>query len=285
MTVNRSDALAAQTRLILAQTQKDTEVACAEVMQGAAARGQFNSGGTVRRLMNVLLEHCGRAGDQLISVRIRAGEDDAEQVATRVRDTLRPITDAFFSTYANRNAGAWPSAFEAMRPEVDELLGALLDKATVFLATYPRATEDIIAARVPVKLPASWDRVQRALEKAKSQLSAAQNEEDFQSVGLLCREVIISTGQAVYEPSRHPSVDGTTPSETDAKRQLDAYFAAELAGEANEPMRKHARAAFDLTVSLQHKRTATFCHAAVCLEATASVVSLVAIVSGTRGVG
>jgi hypothetical protein len=33
---------------------------------------------------------------------------------------------------------------------------------------------------------------------------------------------------------------------------------------------------------LQHKRTATFRHAALCAEATVAVINLVAIVSGQR---
>lgn len=63
---------------------------------------------------------------------------------------------------------------------------------------------------------------------------------------------------------------------------LEAYFAAELAGVAYEATRKHARAALDLAVALQHKRTADFRFAALCIEASSSVVNIVAIVSGRR---
>lgn len=284
MSISRPDALAAEARLILSETQKAIDLDGSEIMQGAAARGQFNSGGTVRRLVNSLLEHSGRAADRLINAHVKAGDSDPGLVAKAARDVLQPGIDAFFSTYASRNPGGWSAAFESMRSEVAELLNSLTDRATVALATYPRAIEDVIATRVPGRLLPSWDdRIQRTLEKAKQKLSVAKDEEDFQSVGLFCREVIISVGQAVYEPSRHPPLDATVPSETDAKRQLDAYFAFELAGDAHEPMRKHARSALNLANSLQHKRTPTFRHACVCLEATTSVVSIVAIVFGTRG--
>jgi hypothetical protein len=101
-------------------------------------------------------------------------------------------------------------------------------------------------------------------------------------VGLLCRETLISVGQAVYDRASHPPLDSVEPSATDAKRMLEAYFAAELGGQSHEAERKHARAAFDLANALQHHRTAVFRQAALCAEATASVVNIVAIVSGRR---
>src|SRR5437870_10652466 len=43
--------------------------------------------------------------------------------------------------------------------------------------------------------PTGWERVDRALDKMRSQLATARDEEDFQQVGLLGREVLISLGQ------------------------------------------------------------------------------------------
>lgn len=127
-----------------------------------------------------------------------------------------------------------------------------------------------------------WERVDRALPEAHRLLAAASNEEQFQAVGLLCREILISLGQAVFDASRHPTLDGKEASSTDAKRMLEAFIHSVLDHDANEYVRKHARAALDLAVNLQHKRTATYRDTAICLEATASVVNLVAIVAGRR---
>jgi hypothetical protein len=63
---------------------------------------------------------------------------------------------------------------------------------------------------------------------------------------------------------------------------LEAYLATELAGGENKVARQHARAALDLANELQHKRTATFREAALCSEATAAVINLIAIMSGQR---
>lgn len=130
--------------------------------------------------------------------------------------------------------------------------------------------------------PTGWEKVDRGLIEIKKRIAQAATEEQFQAVGLLCREVLISLAQLVYDPGRHPSSDGVPPSPTDAKRQLDAYFAVELSGSTNEAARRHARASLDLANDLQHRRTAAFREAALCAEATTSVVNIVAIISGRR---
>src|SRR6267142_678143 len=128
--------------------------------------------------------------------------------------------------------------------------------------------------------PTGWAKVDGMLSEIRLRLEQAKTEEQFQAVGLLCRETLISLAQLVHDPVRHPSLDGVTPSDTDAKRRLEAYLAVELGGSSHEAARKHARAALDLANDLQHRRTAAFRQAALCAEATTSVVNLVAVVSG-----
>jgi hypothetical protein len=130
--------------------------------------------------------------------------------------------------------------------------------------------------------PTGWPRVDRTVTSIRHNLATAKTEEQFQTVGLLCREVLISLAQAVFVADEHPTLDGVKASETDAKRMLEAYIAASLPGGSNEYVRKHARAALELTLHLQHKRTASFREAALCCEATTSVVNLIAILHGRR---
>jgi len=131
--------------------------------------------------------------------------------------------------------------------------------------------------------PTGWRKVDRQIQEVRHRLNDADSEERYQAVGLICREVLITVAQAVYEPSRHPSKDDVRPSATDAKRMLEAIFAAELAGQANAEARSHAKAALSLALALQHKRTADFRLAALCAEATSSVVNLLAVLAGRRG--
>ncbi|MDA3936903.1 MAG: hypothetical protein PF636_08650 [Actinomycetota bacterium] len=128
-----------------------------------------------------------------------------------------------------------------------------------------------------------WDAVDRGIDQIRRQLRTARSPEEMQAVGLYCRETLISLGQEVWDPETHPPVDDVTPSPTDGKRMLQAFIAAELGGASNKYARKHATAALDLANELQHKRTATFKHAALCAEATVSVVGIVAVIADRRG--
>jgi hypothetical protein len=130
--------------------------------------------------------------------------------------------------------------------------------------------------------PTGWPRVDRGIYEIRRRLEQAQNEEQFQAVGLLCREVLVSAGQEVYDPFFHATEDGVEPSGTDVKRMLDAFIGFELGGSSAEEARRYARSALSLANDLQHRRTATFRHAALCVEATISVVNIVAILSGRR---
>jgi hypothetical protein len=130
--------------------------------------------------------------------------------------------------------------------------------------------------------PTGWEKVDRQVQEARHRLEGATNEEQFQTVGLLCREILISVAQMVFDAEHHPTLDGVPASKTDAKRMLEAYISATLSDNSNEKSRKHARAAVDLAIELQHKRTADFRAAALCAEATTSVVNIVAIISGRR---
>lgn len=133
--------------------------------------------------------------------------------------------------------------------------------------------------------PTGWHRVDRGVGELRDRLAAATTEEQFQTVGLLGRESLISLAQALYDPARHPTLDGVNASPTDAKRMLEAFIAVELAGGANEEARRHAKSALEFAVALQHRRTASFRDAALCVEATTTVVNVVAIVAGRRDPG
>lgn len=135
------------------------------------------------------------------------------------------------------------------------------------------------ALPIPQREASGWERVDRALSKARSQLGLACVEEDFQSIGLLCREVIISLAQAVFDPTIHETLDGVTASKTDANRMLEAYVAHVFPGDSYKEVRAHHRASLALALNLQHRRTATRQLAALCVEATASTVAVVSIIA------
>jgi hypothetical protein len=122
-----------------------------------------------------------------------------------------------------------------------------------------------------------WDRIERSLGEVRLRIGEAKTEEQFQSVGLLCRETIISLAQEVFNGDKHKTEDGIEPSETDSKRMLDAYIGTELPGKENEVLRRYAKATNSLSNELTHKRTATIKLAKLCASSTINLVNLIRI--------
>lgn len=176
-----------------------------------------------------------------------------------------------WSWYGKWSDGSLPT-YQSRRRYIADLYQPLLD-----------AMKRVTKSRTVQPLdPTGWARVDRSVEKIIKTLETAKNEEDFQTVALLCREAIISVAQAVYDPEKHESLDGVKPSSTDAKRMLEDFIAETLGGGSHDYQRKFAKATFDLAVNLQHRRTATFRDAALCAEATRSVINVIALISGQR---
>lgn len=216
---------------------------------------------------------------KLISVstggpRIQEVNDDYQRAYASVAAELtrrgipNPITyGSLWDWYGRWSSGDLPS-YQSRRDYIGTMVAPVLNR--------------IRTGRVEEILPTGWARVDRGVGELRDRLASATTEEQFQAVGLLARESIISLAQAVYDRARHPPTDGTEPSPTDGKRMLDAVIAVELAGGADEVARRHAKSALDLANVLQHRRTATFREAALCVEATASVVNVIAILAGKR---
>lgn len=124
-----------------------------------------------------------------------------------------------------------------------------------------------------------WDRINRALVKIKKDSVAAKNEEDFQSIGLLCRELLISLAQAVYKPDLHGNVDdkGISIGKTDANRMLDNYITVKLKGGSNEELRSFAKNANKLANRLTHERSATKMDMMLTISATVAVINLIGV--------
>lgn len=177
-----------------------------------------------------------------------------------------------WSWYGKWSSGDLPS-YQSRRMHITGLYTSLIERVK---------QGSILKGAAVFEEPTGWEKVDRGLTEIRKRLEEASTEEQFQAVGLLCREILISLAQTVYNPSRHPPLDGIKPSSSDAKRMLEAYLTAELGGDANKVARQHAKAAFELANELQHKRTANFRQAALCAEATTAVVNLIAIMSGKR---
>jgi hypothetical protein len=188
--------------------------------------------------------------------------------ALRQRGIANPLPYAnLWEWYDRWSSGDMPS-YQSRRTFINELFTPLVAR--------------IRTGQTESFEPTGWTRVDRTIGKVRELLASATAEEQFQAVGLLCREALISLAQAVYKPESHPILDGAAVSSTDAQRMLEAFIAVEFGGGSNDEARKHIRSALALALNLQHRRTAGFRNAAMCVEATAAVINIVAIVSGRR---
>ena len=183
---------------------------------------------------------------------------------------INPFPD-LWDWYGHWSSGDLPS-YQSRRQYISEMFYQLVEQVHNHKSGLPKQAFE----------PTGWQKVDRIVGEFRRRLADAETEEQYQAVGLLCREAMISLAQTVHIPEKHPPIDDVQPSNTDAKRLLDAYIPVELEGSSNEASRRHARAAYDLANDLRHRRTASFRQAALCVEAANSLINVLAIVSGRR---
>lgn len=211
--------------------------------------------------------------------RIESKNQDYKNRRYQIREKLNGIGkqdpnpfEDLWAWYGRWRNGDLPS-YQSRREYIRELYQHLLEDL---------AGADAHNPAEPCHEPTGWEKVDRSIDGIITQLARAARQEEYQSVGLLCRECLISLAQAVFKPEAHRTADGVRPSNTDAYRMLEAYFLSEYSGSHNEALRRHAKASLILANELQHKRTAEYKDAALCAEATRTVVNIVAITSGKR---
>lgn len=130
--------------------------------------------------------------------------------------------------------------------------------------------------------PTQWEKVDTQVAAMRASLIRARSEAEYQTVGHLGREVMISLAQAVIEPADAIGEDGKTPSDTDAARLLDAYIGHVLPGRGNEELRSAVRRAVKATSAVLHDRKATPQDAALIAELVSGSVRLVHILATVR---
>lgn len=122
-----------------------------------------------------------------------------------------------------------------------------------------------------------WYLIKFAITEIKKREKAATRVEQFQAVGTLCRELIITLAQTVYNEDDHPSLDGVKVSKTDANRMLESYIKAVQKGDKNEELRSYAKSTNKLANALTHKRSSTKRDMMLCTSATLTLVNFVGI--------
>jgi hypothetical protein len=225
-----------------------------------------------------MLKHVEYLKNTMISVatggqRIQNAEQQYKQTYNDVKRRLKTLDIDNPNPYNDlwNWYGKWRSDFRSYqerRDYINEMYRPLMDVLSEI--------EDMRIVDVKVDL-SGWERINRSIIEIKRREQQAQNEEQFQAVGMLCREMIITLGQTVYDPTKHPSIDGIEIGKTDARRMLEAYIAIVLAGNESEELRAYAKSTNKLANSLTHKRTATKKEMMLCTSATLALINFVGV--------
>lgn len=225
-----------------------------------------------------LLKHINYLKNILISVstggpRIQSVEPQYKQTYEYVKRQLKRIDvdnpndyDSLWNWH-----GKWSNnipSYQGRRDHINEMYKPLIDILS--------EVEDTRIVDIRVDLQ-GWDKINRSIGEIKNRERQAQNEEQFQAVGMLCRELIITLAQTIFDSTKHPSIDGTAISKTDAKRMLEAYVAVVLAGNESEELRAYARTTNKFANTLTHKRTATKKEMMLCTSATLALINFIGV--------
>lgn len=168
--------------------------------------------------------------------------------------------------------GKWRADFPSYQ-ERRHYISELFAPTLTSLDNYKKSNVEVL-----VQLD-DWSRIKRTIHKIKNDSLTAKNEEDFQTIGLLCREILISLGKIVYDPARDGEFDdnGTKIGNADAERMISAYIKTKLGGKHNKELRDYAKASKDIANQLTHKSTATRRDMLLAMSSTISLVNFIGI--------
>ena len=210
--------------------------------------------------------------------RIQEEDERYKKLNIQITRDCKKLNLTYNNLYSNlwEWYGKWRADFptyQERRTYINELFAPTL--------SYFDDTENYNSIETFVELD-DWERIRRTVTKIKRDSSIAKNEEDFQSIGLLCREVIISLAQAVYNPVVHGSEDekGVIIGKTDAVRMIGNYISIELSGSSYDELRAYAKNTNKLANRLTHERNATKKDMLLSVSSTIALINFIGIIAG-----
>ena len=116
----------------------------------------------------------------------------------------------------------------------------------------------------------------RKLKNIASLIDVAKEIEDFQAIGVQCREILIELGNTIYQPEMSGVEE--QPKASNFKKKAELFAAFYLSGSEYSDYRiwinKLSESTWDYTNKITHSQTATFYEASTCVTLTTSLVSV-----------
>lgn len=123
----------------------------------------------------------------------------------------------------------------------------------------------------------------RKLKSVAALIDAAKEIEDFQAIGVQCRETLIELGNHIYKPVM--AGDEEQPQASNFKRKAELFVQFYLKGSENSDYRsiikKLTEATWDYANKITHSRSATYYEASTCVTLCIEYVVIVSLFSQT----
>lgn len=116
----------------------------------------------------------------------------------------------------------------------------------------------------------------RKLKNTALLIDTATEIEDFQAIGVQCREILIELGNNIYLPKM--SGEEEQPKASDFKRKAELFVQYHIPGKENKDYRniikKMTESTWDYAAKITHSRNATFYDVSTCVSLTMSLVTM-----------
>lgn len=116
----------------------------------------------------------------------------------------------------------------------------------------------------------------RKLKNIALLIDTAKEIEDFQSIGVQCREILIELGNNIYHPEM--AVSEEQPQASNFKKKAELFVMFYLSGSENSDYRncikKITEATWDYANKITHSQTATYYETSTCVTLTTSLVGV-----------
>jgi hypothetical protein len=188
----------------------------------------------------------------------------ADELRRRGIDDPNPYRDLWrwYAYYSSK----LPS-YQSRRVYIGELYDPLRD-------ALERVGSDEIGTRIDDERT-GWERVDDQMVQLRERFKAAATSEDYQGIGLRCREIFVSLGRACYDEDEHGPADNLVD-------RLYAAIDGHAPGSANKELRRLLKAGIDYANKLQHDADGTRQHARIAAEVTAASVTVMRTLLATE---
>lgn len=116
----------------------------------------------------------------------------------------------------------------------------------------------------------------RKLKNVAELIDTAKEIEDFQAIGVQCREILIELGNTIYSPEM--AGEEEQPQASNFKRKAELFVRFNLSGSDNSDYRSYIKklteATWDYVCKITHSQNATFYEVSTCVTLTTSLVGV-----------